>query len=691
MLSRLLLVAGLVIVTSANATTISVDSTDGGAGDSGSCTIESAFWSAAQRTATGSCPAGDGNDVILLPPDATFQLTAQDANPDGGLLTTVNSVITVVGNGSTIEPASGQCRRLLVVEAGGSLYLNNLTLSGGCNSSSGGGALLANGGYIYITDSTFDANEGGSWPGGAILAYAPAVMEIEDSTFNGNTTSDRGGAIYNRGANLFIRRSSFVENYAESEGGALAVDGDITIDNSTFSNNSAGYGGAILETSGTSLISFSTFNGNFASTGSVAWLQSGSVTLANNLFLHAVGGGPAFNCESDPNYASLTFKYTNISDDLSCGSSEVIASPLLVALGQFGEYEAQTGFYPLEPGSVAIAAANCLAADDLPENTDQRGVVRPIYQGHCDTGAFETDGTTYPAVSPPAPLGAGNLLVSNGNFVSEYTRDGTHVRDFWPSLQAPSVGGVVGVDADGLNAFGIFHGRVQTDFGYYTVSSDTWTSTTAPSWNNYFGQASTMIVHAGDRWFLTGITDNCQCEIVVFDKTVPLTNLLIGSEITDMKVGQDGLLYVLTGSTVSSFDPETLAPQRTVDLSQVSQGFAIGALAVGKQGEFYVYRSDSSILKLDSQGTQIASIDCVVPSSPSYACLGARTIALSADQHLFVMDGDGIDAPVVVLDFDGDLMGVTNSFSLPVTQNYDGGQFALSPLPIDEIFTDSFE
>jgi len=611
---------------------------------------------------------------------------------DGGILTTINSVVTVVGNGSTIEPAQGLCRRFFVVEAAGSLYLNNLTLRGGCNTTSGGGALLANGGYIYITDSTFVGNTTNPWNGGAILANPPSAFEIEDSTFDSNTTTSFGGAIYSSGADLVIRRSSFVSNYAESEGGALGIEGNIRIDNSTFTNNSAGYGGAILGWFGTGLISFSTFNGNIATAGSVAWFQSGNFTLANNLFLHSVGGGPAFNCESDPNYANLTFKYSNISDDFSCGSSEVIASPLQVALGQFGNYEAQTTFYPLEPNSVAIAAANCLTADDVEEDTDQRGVARPIYQGHCDPGAFETDGTTYPAVSPPALLGAGNLLISNGILVSEYTRDGTRVRDFWPSLQAPSVGSVVGVDADGLNAFGIFHGRVDTDFGHYTVSTDTWTSMTAPSWTNYYGSANTMIVRAGEHWFLTGIAGNCQCEIVVFNKTGPLTNLMIGSEINDMKVGQDGLLYVLTGSTVSSFNPETLAPQKTIDLSGAAQGYGIGALAVGKQGEFYIYRPDSKILKLDSQGTQIASIDCVVPANPTYTCFGARTIALSADQHLFVMDGDGQQAPAVVLDFDSNLVDApSSSFTLPVTPSYNNGQFALSPLPIDEIFTDSFE
>jgi hypothetical protein len=288
-------------------------------------------------------------------------------------------------------------------------------------------------------------------------------------------------------------------------------------------------------------------------------------------------------------------------------------------------------------------------------------------------------------------LGAGNLLISNGEFVSEYARDGTHIRDFWPSLQAPSFGGVGGVDADGLNAFGIFHGRTLPDFGYYVVSTDTWTSTIAPSLANYSGQASTMITHAGDHWFLTGISNNCQCEIVVFNKTVPIANLAIGGEITDMKVGQDGMLYVLTGSTVFSFDAVSLTLQRTINLSQAAQSYGIGALAVGKKGEFYVYRSDSQILKLDSQGTLITSINCVVPSSPSYPCNGARTIALSADQHLFVMDGDGYFAPAVVLDFDSNLFSAPTAFSLPVTQYYNGGQFALSPLAIDEIFKDSFD
>lgn len=683
-------IVSLVMIGPAGATTITVNSAASGSGDANSCTIQGAFWSAAQRTATGGCPAGDGNDVILLPQDATFTLIAQDSNYDGGLLTTINSVVTVVGNGSILEPASQQCRRFFVVEASGSLYLNNVTLRGGCNSSEGGGAVLANSGFVYITDSEFIENDGGFWPGGAILAYSPASMVIEDSSFENNKTMDRGGAIYNRGASVVIRRSYFAENSAE-EGGALGIDGGITLDNSTFSNNSAGYGGAIAGGSDASLISYSTFSGNVADVGSVAWFESGQVTFANNLFLHPVGGGPAFNCEIDPNYATLTFKYTNISDDSSCGSSNVVSSPLQLELGQLGRYEAQTAFYPLEPGSVAIAASNCLAADDLPEYTDQRGTPRPTYQGHCDVGAFESDTTAYPSAPPPSSLGAGNLLISNGDFVSEYTRDGIRLRDFWPSLQAPGVGGVVGVEADGLNAFGIFHGRTLTDFGHYVVSADAWTSVTAPSWNNYYGQASTMITHAGSRWFLTGITNNCQCEIVVFDNSAAVGNLLIGSDISDIKMGQDGMLYVLSGLTVFSYDVASLTLQKSVSLADQAQGFGIGALAVGKQGEMYVYRSDATILKLDSQGSEIASVECVVPFSPAYSCVGAQTMALSADQQLFVLDGNGIYAPAVVLQFDGALINAPTAFSVPTMQNYNGGQFALSPLAIDEIFKNSFE
>ncbi len=79
----------------------------------------------------------------------------------------------------------------------------------------------------------------------------------------------------------------------------------------------------------------------------------------------------------------------------------------------------------------------------------------------------------------------------------------------------------------------------------------------------------------------------------------------------------------------------------------------------------YVYRSDATILKLNSQGTKIASADCVVPSNPSYSCVGARTLALSDDQQLFVLDGDGIYATAVVLQFDDAWINAT-AFSVPL-------------------------
>ena len=104
------------------------------------------------------------------------------------------------------------------------------------------------GGAIYswsrvtVINSVFKDN----WAnknGGAI--YAHMNVDLDNCTFQSNKADDEGaGAIYSR-ESVSVLESIFRSNKANSLGGAIYADGDVTVDNSTFEDNVGSHAGAI--------------------------------------------------------------------------------------------------------------------------------------------------------------------------------------------------------------------------------------------------------------------------------------------------------------------------------------------------------------------------------------------------------------------------------------------------------------
>ncbi len=167
----------------------------------------------------------------------------------------------------------------------------------------GGGIHAGSATVLNIRDSSITENYaydngGGMRVTGFGSAAYPNVTTITGSTISGNTTNDRGGGIYNGSATTTTIEDSTVSgNAAKADAGGLAVlfGGSAIVRRSTFfGNQSDGRGGAI-EADGSSLSIFeSTISGNTAATegGGVALekaqgtnyllMISGS-TITNNL------------------------------------------------------------------------------------------------------------------------------------------------------------------------------------------------------------------------------------------------------------------------------------------------------------------------------------------------------------------------------------------------------------------------
>jgi len=115
-----------------------------------------------------------------------------------------------------------------------------------------GGAIYISNGNVVLTGCNFSGNEAqevekGSASGGAVFAYNPVTLLVENCTFDSNISKTWGGAFRVEGGNVSVTGSDFSNNSASSNGGAIEFNNVTSIEfsNNTFSTNSANSGGAI--------------------------------------------------------------------------------------------------------------------------------------------------------------------------------------------------------------------------------------------------------------------------------------------------------------------------------------------------------------------------------------------------------------------------------------------------------------
>ncbi|HZZ80259.1 MAG TPA: putative Ig domain-containing protein, partial [Gemmataceae bacterium] len=209
---------------------------------------------------------------------------------------------------------------------------------------------------VNVVNSTFSSN--GAYEGGAIDGNA--TYTITGCTFNANSASSIGGAIYSSNS-ATITNSTFTGNSAD-DGGAIFAGGSVALDSSTLVNNTATYhGGNIYNQTDTH-----------------------DLVLLNSI----IGGGTAPNGPDiyDEWYLpeidfSMLGNTAGTSIDASTGTGNIL-NPATLGLGAFGDYGGPTYTIPLLANSPAISAGTGIGAPA----TDQRGVARATPP---DMGAYQ--------------------------------------------------------------------------------------------------------------------------------------------------------------------------------------------------------------------------------------------------------------------------------------------------------------
>lgn len=180
-------------------------------------------------------------------------------------------------------------------EYGGAIYLTNASTT------------IKNSKFINITSYNY---------GGAIAIEEGGNLTVINTEFiNCSSMNDAGGAIYSRNTDLYVYNSSF-ENCNATFGGAIAqLESTITVENSTFINNSAKYeGGAIFDIYAKMEVKYSRFNENTAINGAAIFVDFGAtVRVIGNNFTrnNASGIGGALFSNQNNVYTEYNNNFTN--------------------------------------------------------------------------------------------------------------------------------------------------------------------------------------------------------------------------------------------------------------------------------------------------------------------------------------------------------------------------------------------
>ncbi|WP_232101327.1 right-handed parallel beta-helix repeat-containing protein [Gimesia panareensis] len=260
----------------------------------------------------GSVFAGNYGGAIYSAGDLTVTnstFVRNSADWYGGAIYSTEGLLSITGCDFTENQTSYSGGAILVQN--GDLTVASSTFTQNSSDTLGGGIFISQG-VLTVSDTVFTENSTGT--GGAIFhqissSFPPVFTEmtITDSTFQGNTASTNGGAVYygsdlilySSYHNAYIENSRFSENSASS-GGALALKGNnVLVSGSTFFKNTAiNWGGGIDDSSRNLTVQNSLFEKNSVNSWGGAIYSERSLilqnsTLSGNTAL-VVGGGIAF-------------------------------------------------------------------------------------------------------------------------------------------------------------------------------------------------------------------------------------------------------------------------------------------------------------------------------------------------------------------------------------------------------------
>jgi hypothetical protein len=322
----------------------------------------------------------------VTPATLTLTLGQLTLSTDTVLIGPTSYILEIDASGNDTTPLSndGIGSRVLQISAGVDVTISNLTFMGGDINNVQGGAGILSYGDLTLIDSTIKENYAAA--NGSGVAIRGGTFTVSGTTFNNNTATINGGALFaDANSIVFVANSTFSGNTASGRGGAIANgNADLTIQSSTITLNTAtttrGSGiwtlngaGATTKIGG-SIISQNTVNDVEYATGADTKITSNGYNL--------VGTGNALG----------RFNQTG---DMT-GITNPMLEPLMITGGQTATHRPKTGSPVLDVGDPNFDP-NAFSPPLLePLDFDQRGPdFARIFDGdgvggdRIDIGAYE--------------------------------------------------------------------------------------------------------------------------------------------------------------------------------------------------------------------------------------------------------------------------------------------------------------
>jgi CSLREA domain-containing protein len=337
-----------------------VTTTDDELNNDGDCALREAIEAANTDTAVDACPAGSGDDIVVLP-GGTYPLdipgAGENNNQTGDLDILDSMTIQGAGADATVIDGGG-LDRVLQIHPGRVVEISDVTVANGHLYDGYGGGIENESGVLTLNDAILRDNlvtsTAGGYFGGAGLDndayYQNATTTLNRCLVTGNTAF-AGGAFSNAAnaefeATLTLNNTTVISNTAEYVGGGIWNDcyvgsadpaSIVVLNGSTVSGNIVsgsgfyyGVGGGIFEVCGSAILVNSTVSGNqaigsglpdysglgggifFYGAGITTTLTLSNTTVAGNT-ASAGGGGIAITMYNSPTEAR--FKNSLIGDN----------------------------------------------------------------------------------------------------------------------------------------------------------------------------------------------------------------------------------------------------------------------------------------------------------------------------------------------------------------------------------------
>ncbi len=467
------------------------------------------------REAITAANTTSGNDTIILS-DTIYTITGsggEDANAYGDLdiFSSNNDDLTITGNGATID-GDNVDRVLHIVSGTGTVEINNVIITGGNTSDSGGGIL--NSGKLTINNSTISYNT--------------------SSNING---AGGGGGIFNAGT--LILKNCTVNNNNAFYGGGIYNSSNVTVNNSTISDNTATTNGGGIQNykSGnapTTTLNNSTIYNNKVTNGDSGGIRqiNGIIEVKNTIIAGNKKGTDINNCGTK----TVTSEGYNITDDTSCGFTDVTNGDQVITT-DLDIATLDNGIHILNSESPAIDTGNCTNIDGTTVSTDQRGVIRPVDgntdgSNDCDIGAVEYSPPTIDTNTGITVERGDTIVISSSELATSDSED-TDANTLTFTITAVTTNGTLKNDTTILSNNDTFTQQIITNnkFNYVhsagSDTSDSFTFTVHDSYNDITTEQTfdiTVIDNPAPE-FNSGYPQSSNIGQASFDLTVQLNEI----------------------------------------------------------------------------------------------------------------------------------------------------------------------